>query len=76
MILSTFSRPWVKFDVSNRDHRRWYTEFLQNNAWGQCPVRFVIEDEGGANLLGLMQTRMIEFYTNKEFGQIKIDKAA
>jgi hypothetical protein len=76
MILNTFTRPWVKFDVHNSDHRRWYAEFLQMKTWGHCPVRFVMEDEGGANLIGMIQSSMVEYYTNQEFGQLQVDKAA
>lgn len=76
MIVQTFSRPWAKFNPTNRDHRQWFSEFLKNNSWGHCPVRFMMDDEGGANLVGLMHNRLIEYYINQEFGQIKVDKAA
>jgi hypothetical protein len=36
----------------------------------------MMDDEGGANLVGLMHNRLIEYYINQEFGQIKVDKAA
>jgi hypothetical protein len=72
-----FGRPWVVFDANNRDHRFWFQEFLARSSWGQCPVRFVMNEEcESASLVGLMQTQLLNYYTNREFGQTKVDKAA
>lgn len=65
--LDYVGRPWVAFDAKNKQHRRWFAEFQRNKTWGRCPVRFIIPDDAG-DLLTMIQTRMIEHYVNKEFG--------
>jgi hypothetical protein len=59
-------RPWTVFDAHNRQHRQWFAEFQRRRSWGQCPVRFIIPDDSG-DLLSMIQSRLIEYYTNKEF---------
>ena len=39
--LAFFARPLVAFDPYNKDHRRYYAEFLEYGGWGTCPVQFV-----------------------------------
>jgi hypothetical protein len=72
-----FCRPWVVFDAGNPDHRRWFGEFLQNRTWGLCPVRFTIGGrEETTSIVGLMLNELVEYYTQQEFGNMKVDKAA
>lgn len=66
-ILEANTRPWTKFDAKNKVHRAYYAEFLRTQAWGHCPWRFFVEDEGG-NLIGYIQRVLLEYYTEKEFG--------
>ena len=66
--LQLFGRPWVVFDVTNRQHRRWYAEFQRRGTWGHCPVRFVVNDDHG-DLLTMIQRELISHYVNKEFGK-------
>jgi hypothetical protein len=61
-------RPYTIFDASNRKHRQWFAEFQENGSWGQCPVRFVIEEHGA--LVPVIQRQLIEYYTNREFGKV------
>jgi len=68
--LALFGRPYVPFDAANKDHRRWFYEFQQKRAWGHCPVRFIIPDDGG-DLITLCQRRLVDFYSTKEFGKIE-----
>ena len=65
--LDIAGRPWVAFEVKNKQHRRWFAEFQQTKTWGRCPYRFVIDDESN-DLVTMIQTRLIEHYLNKEFG--------
>ena len=58
----------MSFDVKNKQHRRWYYEFVKNNTWGRCPVRFIIADDHG-DLLTMIRTKLNEYYVQKEFGQ-------
>ena len=65
--LEYLARPLVAFDPENKDHRRWYWEFLEYRGWGNCPVRFICTDENGDNLPAMIQKIMVEYYVNKEF---------
>ena len=65
--LAYFGRPWVVFDASNKDHRRWFAEFNRTHSWGGCPVRFVVNEESG-DLITMIQRSLIQFYVDKEFG--------
>ena len=64
--LALHSRPYIVFDPANHQHRRWYSEFVQNGTWGRCPVRFIVPDDQG-DLITMMQRSLIKFYVNKEF---------
>jgi len=66
-VLKLYGRPYVSFDATNRDHRRYFAEFINTGGWGKCPVRFVIEDQGTADLVAVMQRRVIQYYTSLEF---------
>lgn len=64
--LEYHSRPLVAFDVSNRQHRRWFAEFQNYGTWGRCPVRFIITDDNG-DLLTMIRRRLIDYYVEREF---------
>ena len=65
--LEYYNRPLVAFDPSRRDHRQYYAEFVKTGTWGRCPVRFIVPDETGGNLINLIQRTMLEYYVRKEF---------
>ena len=67
--LDYIGRPWVAFDESNKQHRKWFAEFQRSKTWGRCPVRFIVSDDHG-DLLTMIQRRLIDYYTTREFGQI------
>jgi len=67
--LQLFGRPYVIFEASNKNHRRYFAEFQQRSAWGNCPVRFVVDDDTG-DLITMIQRKLIDYYTNREFGKI------
>lgn len=60
-------RPTVKFDPANADHRRWLGEFTRTRSWGHCPVKFY--NAGSGNVVATMQLKLLEYYTNREFGE-------
>jgi hypothetical protein len=66
--LELYARPLVAFDAANKEHRRWFAHFQAKRAWGQCPVRFIVPDDQG-DLITLIQRRLIEYYTTKEFSK-------
>jgi hypothetical protein len=65
--LEYYSRPLVAFDASNKEHRRFYYEFLEEDTWGRCPVRFICPEESGSDLVKMIQRQMIEYYIRQEF---------
>jgi len=68
-------RPLVAFDPSNKDHRRYYAEFLTYNGWGKCPVRFIVPDDIGMDLPTMIKNRLVEYYVSREFGGTDITYA-
>lgn len=68
--LSLYGRQWVVFDAQSKQHRQWFAEFQARKSWANCPVRFIIDDENG-DLLTMIQRRLIEYYTDQEFGKKK-----
>lgn len=71
--LQFYGRPWVSFDPTVDEHRRWFAEFQFYRTWSRCPVRFIVPDENG-DLVTLIQRKLIEFYVGKEFGK-KLSKS-
>ena len=65
--LEYLARPLVAFDAHNKDHRRWYWEFMAYKGWGKCPVRFICTEEHGDNLPSMIQRLVVDYYVNKEF---------
>lgn len=65
-ILDLSSRPWTVFDPRNRDHRRYYANFVRDRGWVNCPVRFVVPD-GTQDLLFMIRNSLVEYYLSKEF---------
>ena len=69
--LEFYSRPLVAFDAKNKEHRRWYYQFVVNSSWGHCPVRFICPEDSGMDLTLMIRNHLIEYYTDKEFGKEK-----
>jgi len=72
--LEYYSRPWVAFDVENKEHRRYYAEFLKFNTWGRCPVRFLVTDEYGMDLPTMIRNKLCEYYVQQEFKNENLEK--
>jgi hypothetical protein len=64
--LQLYCRPYVVFDPTNKDHRKWFSYFNELRSWGHCPVRFIIEDDHG-DLITMIQRKLIQYYVDKEF---------
>lgn len=69
--LSLFGRPWTVFDPTDKNHRRYYFDYVQSNSWGSCPVRFVVPEDHG-DLVTMIQRSLVEFYVTKEFENKKV----
>jgi hypothetical protein len=70
--LEFLARPLVAFDPYNKDHRRYYAEFLEYGGWGQCPVRFVCPEDTGFDLPTMIKNSLISYYIDREFGGGKL----
>ena len=57
----------MAFDPSNRDHRRYYAEFVKYGGWGKCPVRFVVPEDCGSDLPTMIKNQLLDWYVGKEF---------
>lgn len=67
--LEYYARPLVAFDPKNKDHRRYYYEFIEFRGWGRCPVRFICPESSGSDLTLMIKNQLAEFYVQKEFAQ-------
>lgn len=66
--LEYLARPLVAFDPYNKDHRRYYAEFISYNGWGMCPVRFICPMEAGGDLTLMIKNQLTQYYIDREFG--------
>lgn len=57
----------MAFDAHNKEHRKHYYAFRQTHSWGKCPVRFIVPDESGWDLISMIQRQLLEFYVDREF---------
>ena len=70
--LEYLARPLVAFDPTNKDHRRYYAEYLERGGWGHSPVRFICTEDHGDNLPAMIQRMMVAYYVDREFGGGKL----
>ena len=66
--LEFYTRPLVAFDPANKDHRRYYAEFIEHHGWGHCPVRFICPDDSGSDLTMMIKSQLVQYYIDREFG--------
>ena len=57
----------MAFDPNNKDHRRYYAQYLESRTWGRCPVRFIVPEDHGGDLISMMKNSMIQYYIEREF---------
>lgn len=65
--LEYYTRPLVAFDPHKKEHRTYYAEFLKSGGWGRCPVRFIVPEDSGGDLISMIKNSLIAFYIEKEF---------
>lgn len=65
-LILNYGRPFVQFDPTIKDHRKWFLDFEKHNTWGKCPVRFLL-DEDYADIITMIRTKLNQFYLTKEF---------
>lgn len=69
--LEFYNRPLVAFDPANKEHRRWFHEFVEYGGWGHCPVRFICPTDIGYDLTIMIRNELIDYYVKKEFKTVK-----
>ncbi len=57
----------MAFDPANKDHRRFYAEFVNTSSWGTCPVRFIVPEDHGGDLVSMIKNSLINYYVEREF---------
>ena len=67
--LQSFGRPYVEFDVQNKEHRKHFARYLKTNAWGECPYRFYLTGHLMPEVA--IRNQLLDYYCNKEFGKRK-----
>lgn len=67
-------RPLVAFDPANKDHRRYYAEFVEHGGWGRCPVRFICPEDYGHDLPTMIKNSLIAHYVDREFSGTKMSQ--
>ena len=65
-VLHFKARPWTVFDAGNKEHRRWYAEFVKHGSWGRCPYRFIVPEDHG-DLITMCQRALVRYYVEHEF---------
>lgn len=65
--LEFFSRPLIAFDATNKQHREYWYNFVKDNTWGTCPVRFIVPDSIGLDLPAMIERELMNYYVDKEF---------
>ena len=72
--LEYLARPLVAFDPYNKDHRRYYADYLESGGSGSCPVRFIFPEDSGGDLPNMIKNSLIAWYVEREFGGGKMAK--
>jgi hypothetical protein len=72
MLLDLHMRPLVQFNVSNNQHREWFSKFKIDRSWGKCPVRFIAPEETGLDLISMIEKLLLDFYINQEFRKVGV----
>lgn len=65
-ILDIARRPLVKFDPSNKEHRRYYAKYRDTRSWGWCPVEFWVP-HNYSNVAAMCEQLITEYYLKSEF---------
>jgi hypothetical protein len=68
--MSLRQRPWTLFDPADKNHRAYFTEFLQTRSWQHCPVQWIIGDDS-QDVVHYISKVLLEHYAAKEFAPKK-----
>jgi hypothetical protein len=59
------------FDPKDKEHRKYYFQFVKTSSWAKCPYSWVIDDES-SSVPHMMHKKLVDYYTQKEFGKEKV----
>lgn len=63
------SRPVTVFDVTNKDHRKSYYNFLKYSTWGRSSYQFILEP-GFEDVPTMCRYQLCEYYVGREFDTV------
>ena len=61
-----YIRPVEVFEASNKKHRQYYLNYMNENSWGKCPVSLKSANSS-LSLASYAREQLIRYYINKEF---------
>ena len=64
-VIEMNSRPKIRFDATNHQHRAYFQDFMKTGSWKNCPYQFFLE-ENQWNLVTMIQNKILNFYLNKD----------
>jgi len=59
--LQKAQRPFVVFDPSNKDHRRYFKKFMTTSTWHGCPCQWLIDDHS-TDVVGYINRKLLAYY--------------
>lgn len=72
--INQYGRPYVTFDVENKEHRKIFHDIVKHNNFGRAPVRFWLENEQN-NLMNQIKVDLVNYYIAKEFGSLTLKES-
>lgn len=56
----------MAYDPTNKDHRRYFNNFIKTRSWAGCPYQWLIMDDSG-DVVHYLTKVTAEYYLCKEF---------
>jgi hypothetical protein len=63
--LVNYGRPYIAFDVTNPQHRQYFTDYTHTHSWAACPYRFELEN-GFTDVVSMIKSQVLDYYLNIE----------
>ena len=60
----------VNFDVTNKEHRKAFSQFIKDNTWSKTTTRFVLEHPF-IDIPSMIQHKLLNYYLTSEFKKEK-----
>lgn len=69
-LLNKAQRPMVKFDPSNKKHRKMFADAMKQRTLGTLPVQFYVDEEAH-DLVYQIHKSIAQYVLEREFGAQK-----